>query len=85
MGDPRPFLADREQLRARYRVRVLDGARPLRAYPSFERGRPYVLYCDFGLMSAHLAELMRREGFDAYHFRGGTRALRRLNPAADAR
>ncbi len=49
----------------------LDFGAALRAYPSFERGRSYVLYCEFGLKSAHLAELMRREGFEAYHFRGG--------------
>jgi thiamine biosynthesis protein ThiI len=58
----------------------LDFAHALRAYPSFERGPTYVLYCDYGLMSAHLAELMRKEGFEAFHVRGGTRSLRRLNP-----
>jgi thiamine biosynthesis protein ThiI len=36
-----------------------------------------VLYCEFGLKSAHLAELMRREGLDAYHFRGGLPELLR--------
>jgi len=51
-------------------------------YPSFERGRRYVLVCQYGLMSAHLAERMRKDGFDAFHFRGGTRALRRsVEPA----
>ena len=55
----------------------LDFAEALRAYPSFTRDQTYVLYCDFGLKSAHLAELMHREGFTANHFRGGTRALRR--------
>ena len=55
----------------------LDFAHALAAYPSFERGRTYVLYCDYGLMSAHLAELMRKEGFEAFHVRGGTRTLRR--------
>ncbi|MCZ6783592.1 MAG: tRNA 4-thiouridine(8) synthase ThiI [Proteobacteria bacterium] len=49
----------------------LDFAHALAAYPSFERDHTYVLYCEFGLKSAHLAELMRREGFDAYHFRHG--------------
>ena len=47
------------------------------AYPSFDRGHPYVLVCQYGLMSAHLAERMRKDGFDAFHFRGGTRTLRR--------
>jgi len=55
----------------------LEFHRALAAYPSFERDRSYVLYCDYGLMSAHLAGVMRKDGFDAFHFRGGTRALRR--------
>jgi thiamine biosynthesis protein ThiI len=56
----------------------LDFPEALRAFPDFDRSRPYLLYCEFGLKSAHLAELMRREGFEAFHIRGGTRALRRL-------
>lgn len=55
----------------------LDFAQALRGYPSFAKDQRYVLYCEFGLKSAHLAELMHREGFTAQHFRGGTRALRR--------
>jgi len=55
----------------------LDFGQALEAYPSFARDRTYLLYCEFGLKSAHLAELMVREGLRAYHFRGGTRALRR--------
>ena len=49
----------------------------LEAYPSFARTGTYVLVCQYGLMSAHLAERMRKDGFEAFHFRGGTRALRR--------
>ena len=45
--------------------------------PRFDRQRRYVLVCRYGLMSAHLAERMRKDGFDAHHFRGGLRALRR--------
>ncbi|MGI9590280.1 MAG: tRNA sulfurtransferase [Myxococcota bacterium] len=56
----------------------LDFARALEAFPSFERNCTYVLYCDYGLMSAHVAELMRKQGFDALHFKGGTRTLRKL-------
>ncbi len=56
----------------------LDFAQAVRGFPSFDRGQGYVLYCEFGLKSAHLAELMRRAGFEAFHFRGGTRALKRL-------
>ena len=55
----------------------LDFAEALRAYPSLPREREYVLVCELGLKSAHLAELMREAGFHAHHFRGGTRALRR--------
>jgi thiamine biosynthesis protein ThiI len=56
----------------------LDFAQAMKAYPSFDRSKTYVLYCEFGLKSAHLAEFMRKEGFDASNFRGGTRALKRL-------
>lgn len=55
----------------------LDFSRALDAYASFAKDQPYVLYCEFGLKSAHLAELMRAAGHRALHFRGGTRALRR--------
>jgi thiamine biosynthesis protein ThiI len=53
----------------------LDFERALAAWRSFARERRYVLYCEFGLKSAHLAERMRAEGFDASHFRGGLRQL----------
>jgi rhodanese-related sulfurtransferase len=53
----------------------LEFQHAMRAYPSFDRSQRYVLYCEFGLKSAHLAELMRREGLHATHFAGGVRAL----------
>ncbi len=53
----------------------LDFGRALAAYEKFDRGPRYVLYCEFGLKSAHLAELMQRAGFEVHHFRGGLRAL----------
>jgi len=56
----------------------LEFQQALRACASFDRSGTYVLYCDLGLLSAHLAERMRKDGFDARHLRGGTRALRRL-------
>ncbi len=56
----------------------LDFAEALRVVPSLDRSRAYVLYCEFGLMSAHLAELMQREGLRAHHVRGGIRAVRAL-------
>jgi tRNA uracil 4-sulfurtransferase len=59
----------------------LDFPQALRAWPALDPGRTYVLSCRFGLLSAHLAEQMRRHGFDAYHFRGGQRALMRARGA----
>ncbi len=56
----------------------LDFPQAMRAYPSFGRDERYVLYCEFGLKSAHLAERMHREGLRVLHFRGGVPALRRL-------
>ena len=43
----------------------------LRAYSHFEKKQRYVLYCEFGLKSAHLAELMRANSFDVAHFGKG--------------
>ncbi|MBW2272407.1 MAG: tRNA 4-thiouridine(8) synthase ThiI [Deltaproteobacteria bacterium] len=53
----------------------LDFANALRAYPSFDAEGHYVLYCEFGLKSAHLAELMRERGLSAHHFAGGLKEL----------
>ena len=50
----------------------------LRAYPAFDPDQRYVLYCEFGLKSAHLADLMRREGLNARHVSGGMREVRKL-------
>jgi thiamine biosynthesis protein ThiI len=47
----------------------------LKEYRSWDRGRVYVLYCEIGLKSAHLAELMRQAGLSAFHFKGGFSAL----------
>ncbi len=55
----------------------LDFGRARDAYASFAKDTEYVLYCEYGLKSAHLAELMREAGQRAYHFRGGTRALKK--------
>ena len=58
----------------------LDFPNALRAYGSFEPSQNYVLYCEFGLKSAHLADLMRREGLNARHVSGGLREVKRLAP-----
>lgn len=52
-----------------------DFANALRVYRELQKDRSYVLYCEFGLKSGHLAELMQREGFAARHFPGGLKAL----------
>ena len=36
------------------------------------------MYCDLGLKSARIAEVMQRAGYEAYGFLGGIRALKRL-------
>jgi thiamine biosynthesis protein ThiI len=56
----------------------LDFPNALRAYSAFDPGQHYVLYCEFGLKSAHLADLMRRADLDARHVSGGLRAAMRL-------
>jgi thiamine biosynthesis protein ThiI len=56
----------------------LDFPQAIQAYPSFDPARQYVIYCEFGLQSAFLAERMRKAGLEAFHVRGGSRALRRL-------
>ena len=53
----------------------LDFASGLRAYPQMDVKKEYVLYCEFGLKSGHLAELMRKQGLRASHFSGGLSAL----------
>ena len=53
----------------------LDYAEALRAYPSFDREAAYLITCEIGLKSAHLAELMHQAGYRAHHFRGGFKKL----------
>jgi len=49
----------------------LDFATALRAFDSMPKEKRYLAYCEFGLKSAHLAEVMRREGFEVRHFPHG--------------
>ncbi|MCI0435821.1 MAG: tRNA 4-thiouridine(8) synthase ThiI [Gemmatimonadetes bacterium] len=46
----------------------------LRAIPSLDRDRTYVLCCAHGIQTAWLAEKMQRAGIEAHSFRGGVRA-----------
>ena len=48
-----------------------------RDFKRLDREPQYVLYCAHGVQTAHLAELMQREGYEAYSFKGGVRALKR--------
>jgi thiamine biosynthesis protein ThiI len=61
----------------------LDFFRALKTYRSFDRAPTWVLYCEVGLKSAHLAELMREAGFTAYHVPGGARELLRRETERD--
>ena len=54
-----------------------DYSQALRGYASFKNNVPYLLYCEVGLKSAHLAELMQDAGFEAHHMRGGVRQLKK--------
>ncbi|HWM91724.1 MAG TPA: THUMP domain-containing protein [Thermoanaerobaculia bacterium] len=56
----------------------LDFHHALGAWPSFGRDRDYVLVCEVGLKSAHLAEKMQQAGFRAWNFRGGLKELMAL-------
>lgn len=44
-------------------------------FSELDKTKTYILYCSFGVLSAHVAELMQRSGYEAYSFRGGVRAL----------
>lgn len=47
-------------------------------FEDLDRGRPIVLVCAEGLLSAQIAERMQEAGLEAYSLRGGDRRLRRL-------
>lgn len=48
------------------------------------RDRAYLLYCEVGLKSAYLAEMMREAGYEAYSFRGGVRPMQEHARRTDA-
>jgi thiamine biosynthesis protein ThiI len=56
----------------------LELAEALKTYASFDRSNTYVLYCEIGLKSAHLAEFMRKEGLRAFHVPGGLKTLKKM-------
>jgi thiamine biosynthesis protein ThiI len=56
----------------------LDFGQALKTYADFDRSKTYVLYCEIGLKSAHLAEFMRKEGLRAFHVPGGLKTLKKM-------
>lgn len=56
----------------------LDFRHALESWPSFGKDRAYVLVCEVGLKSAHLAEKMQQAGFRAWNFRGGLKQMMAL-------
>ena len=42
-----------------------------------DKERTYLLYCELGVRTAPVAELMQRVGYEAYSFRGGSTGLRK--------
>lgn len=55
----------------------MDFDSALKAYRSFDPDRTYVLYCEVGQKSSHLAELLSHAGYSAFHVRRGIRTLLR--------
>src|SRR5262249_49789519 len=55
----------------------------LAEWSRLDRGRRWVCYCEVGLKSAHLAEVMRAAGFEAWHVQGGVRPLLRKATTED--
>ncbi len=61
----------------------LDYGTLLSSFNRMDREKTYLLYCEVGLKSARVAELMQSAGYEAYSFLGGVRALRRRAMAPD--
>lgn len=52
-----------------------DPAELTARFKKMDKTRTYILYCNYGVQTAHLAELMQREGYEAYSFKGGLRGI----------
>ena len=46
-------------------------------FTDLDKEKTYVLYCAFGVLTAHVAEAMQRAGYEAYSFKGGSRGVMR--------
>lgn len=55
-----------------------------RSFTELDREPTYLLCCERGLRTAHLAERMQAAGYEAYSFRGGAAALRRRTAQQEA-
>ncbi len=53
----------------------LEFGQALAAYPSFDRSKSYVFYCEYEIKSAQLAELLHKLGVRAHHFKGGLKGV----------
>jgi thiamine biosynthesis protein ThiI len=59
----------------------LDFLEAQKAWSRFDRKQSYLLCCEVGLKSAHLAELMHDAGYEAYNLKGGLARFRRREDA----
>ena len=50
-------------------------------FRDLDKEKTYVLYCAFGVLTAHVAEAMQRAGYEAYSFKGGSRGVMRYAEA----
>ena len=49
-----------------------------RDFKRLDKNRRYLLYCSHGIQSAAIAEKMQRHGYEAYSFKGGVSALKKI-------
>lgn len=54
------------------------------SFDELDPDETYVLYCEQGTKTAHLAERMQAEGYEAYTVRGGVDGLRRVRDEGEA-
>lgn len=55
----------------------------LKHFGDLDRDATYVLFCEVGLKSAHLAEVMQQAGYRAFHVTGGVKELLRRETEND--
>lgn len=60
-----------------------DFFQALKRFKELDRGPTYVFYCEVGLKSAHLAEVMQQAGYRAFHVPGGVKDLLRREREKD--